>query len=259
MAILEISLIPYIGITGFMTQEEVRRVLEVVSPTSSPHMVGVLASSRTLRGEDNGRLSRYPHPDRIADIFIPDPRVLNVLHFNTKETDLFHELSLAMVAGGQNCHGVQLNLVWPERKHLAEFRKHFPGKQVILQIGTTAAARIADSPESLVQKLQIEYGGLIDRILLDFSGGEGRPLNGAKMFDYVKVLADQGLHERIGIGVAGGLRAGALAELELLRPYFTFLSVDAEGQLRTPPPEDALDIAKACAFRIEACRLLDGQ
>lgn len=57
---------PYIGITGFMSRDEVEEVLTVFPENSTRKlMVGVLASEKTLHGPTNKWPNRYP--DRSFD------------------------------------------------------------------------------------------------------------------------------------------------------------------------------------------------
>lgn len=79
---------PYIGVTGFMTRVEVRAVLETV-PAGSKYrlMVGVLMSSKTLRGEQNKWPGRYPKRETVPKIFVDDPRTFNLVHYATDNPD----------------------------------------------------------------------------------------------------------------------------------------------------------------------------
>lgn len=106
---------PYIGVTGFMNDNEVHGVLEVFDESVSARlMVGVLVSDTTLGGQSNKHSHSFPKREEISNIFVDDPRVLNLLHFNTHNRDeLLAQLRTGMKYGGPNCHGFQLNVAWP--------------------------------------------------------------------------------------------------------------------------------------------------
>lgn len=230
---------PYVGITGFMSQNEALGVLEIVPVNINRLiMVGVLASSKTLEGVPNKWPNRYPAADKIADIFPDDPRVLNLIHYNTKEPNaLGCQLIAATELGGKNLHGFQLNIAWPSPDVIKAYKKVHPEKQIVLQIGGHAFKIINHSPENLAAKVA-EYEGIIDYALLDPSGGYGKPLDPERIREYLLALQTKNID--IGLGAAGGLSPTTLDLLKPLAKEFPRLSVDAEGLLRTP--EDHLDI-----------------
>ncbi|MDP3953950.1 MAG: hypothetical protein Q8Q06_00855 [bacterium] len=83
---------PYIGITGFMSGDEVSFVLESFPNNSERKlMVGVLASGKTIKGIPNDFLNRYPKPENMGNIFKIDKRCLNFVHLNSKKPPLFME------------------------------------------------------------------------------------------------------------------------------------------------------------------------
>src|SRR3989344_2763546 len=75
---------PYIGVTGFMTPQEVRAGLRGFGASSGRKlMVGVLASSETLAGRTGKWRRRYPKIERIHEIFQAHPSALNLIHYST--------------------------------------------------------------------------------------------------------------------------------------------------------------------------------
>lgn len=231
---------PYVGITGFMSQDEVLNVLKIVPVNIKSRliMVGVLASSKTIQGIPNKWPNRYPLADKIAGIFPDDPRVLNLIHFNTKEPDtLLCQLIAATELGGENLHGFQLNIAWPSPDAIKAYKKVHLTKQIVLQIGGHAFEMVNNSPRLLVAKIA-EYEGLIDYALLDPSCGYGKPLDSERIREYLDALMEKSFD--IGLGAAGGLSPTTLHLIKPLAKEFPRLSLDAEGLLRTP--EDRLNI-----------------
>ncbi len=244
---------PYIGVTGFMTPQEVRAALRCFDPASERKlMVGVLASSKTLRGETNKYPNRYPKTVDIEYIFQEHPAALNLIHYSTDEPDgLSEDLLFLPAYCGPHLDGFQVNMCWPEVRGLQRVRRLFKlrhGRKylIVLQIGRKAMEEVASRPKALADKVA-DYvkNDAIDDILIDASGGKGLPLDITKAREYLDELASRDLG--IGLGVAGGLSAETFRPFAELLDEFPDLSGDAEGKLRDPISDD-LDIIKMVAY-----------
>ena len=169
---------PYIGVTGFMSRAEVDEVLKAI-PAGAERllMVGVLVSSKTMQGIPNKWPKRYPSADQIAGIF-PDHRLaLNLVYFNTKDpSELLSQMLEVTKLGGENFHGFQLNIKWPNPYTLEEYKKEYPDKIIVLQCGEAALDAVSCNPTILVEVAE-NYIGVCDYLLVDPSGGLGKPLN----------------------------------------------------------------------------------
>lgn len=238
---------PYIGITGFINQSEVASLLDDDPPLNNHLlMIGVLLSWKTMRGLQNRWPNRYPEAENIASIFPNDKRTFNVIHFNTKDRvdfSLADQLKMITDVGGPHLHGLQLNIAWPPLSDLTEYFCDYPGTKIILQVGGHAFGLVENSPQKLAEKV-FEYKGLIDYVLLDRSGGFGKPLNTAEMKDCLRALKDKDL--KIGLGVAGGLSPTTFHLVEPLFDEFPDLSVDVETGVRDE--NDNLDLSLAKNF-----------
>lgn len=239
---------PYVGITGFMSREEVQSILDVVPEDSTTDvMIGVLASLKTLRGETNKWPNRYPEVGKIKDIFIDHPKALNLIHYNSKEDDyLFDQLCRMTDLGGPNFHGFQLNMAWPSILCLKNYRHQF-AKKIVLQIGGHAFEMVDHSADRLAEWVS-DYEGYVDYVLLDPSGGYGIPFDTVKAADCLDALKEKNLD--IGLGVAGGLSPTTLNLVEALRNDFPDLSIDAEGKLRDA--DDRLDVEVAKEYLLKS-------
>ena len=251
-------MLPYIGITGFMKASEVSAVLDSV-PAGGERMVmvGVLASSETIRGVKNSRPRRYPKPSRIGKIFQLHPRVLNLIHFNTKTKNpeaIYEEMARARNLAGAHCHGFQLNIAWPGTDVLMRVLGEMPKSTIIvLQVGARAFDMIGNSPKRLADKIESEYGGLIHYVLMDASGGKGLALDAEVLRPYLRALAVKRLP--IGLGVAGGLSPVTLDLVQPLVDEFPELSLDAEGKLRDE--NDDLNVSCAISYLARANALFE--
>lgn len=247
---------PYIGITGFLSLDDALHVLNAVPMNANRLvMVRVLASLKTMRGIQNKWPNRYPAMDKIAGIFPDHPLALNLIHYNTKEKDTLGDQLDAMTGfGGANMHGFQLNITWPELDVLREYKKRHPAKQIVLQVGGHAFEMVNYSPEQLAAKVA-EYDGAVEYVLLDPSGGYGKPFDKERARDYLVALQAKNLN--VGLGVAGGLSPTTLNLVEPLVQEFPDLSIDAEGRLRTA--EDHLDLNLARAYLQTALSMFNGR
>ena len=246
---------PYIGVTGFMSRDEVSGALAMVPQRSARRlMVGVLMSSKTLAGQQNKWPGRYPKKEAVADIFVDDPRVLNLIHYNTDHSEtLLTQLVEITELAGPHLDGFQLNIAWPPISQLEDYQETYPDKFLILQIGGKAMAQ-AESMERFAQ-LVGAYLPMIGAILIDSSGGKGEPLDAVKGAEYLWAVRE---YPTLGVGIAGGLGPETLYLLGALVKEFPDLSIDAESRLRTPKPEDALCLGAMRTYLDGAFRITDG-
>lgn len=234
---------PYVGVAGVTTRKQANAVLAAI-PSGFPRRVaiGVLASAKTLAGGDCN--ARSPAPGDIAAIFPNDVRALNLVHYFTRTIGegLSHELAHALSVGGSNCNGLQINVAWPEVRQLRSFLDGLSRTpRVVLQIGPAALDVVNHDPQRTADILSHYVdGGVISDVLLDGSGGTGRPIGFARIADFAAVL--RAAYPDLGIAIAGGLSPHHLPDRALLRG----VSIDAESGVRDA--SDALDNGKVRAF-----------
>ncbi len=216
-------------------------------------MVGVLMSDKTLNGIPNSYPNEFPLIHDVSSIFLSDQRVLNLIHYNTHQRDELHgQLAQAKIFGGPNCHGFQLNIDWPNVSYLEKFRKRYPKLVIVQQL---SAKVMADTPPAaMAQRLSGEYANLIDHVLLDGSGGFGKPLDLGLCESYLDAFMRIRLHRKLGIGIAGGLCADELARIAPLVRAYPRLNIDAQGKLRTADAT-ALDISKCTDYLLAAAEM----
>lgn len=235
----------YVGVTGFTARDEVRSVLHGLPPQFSRQvMVGLLVSSKTVRGRENRYPRRYPLGADVAQVFVDHPAALNLVHFNTKETDPFvvgQDALVATLRAGEACHGIQLNMAWPHPPLVERWReargRYGLRDVVVLQCGGAALREAGCDPEtgvvsgSRLANLARQYAGLVDYLLVDPSGGVGRPFEADFALGCLDALYSAELGP-VGLGIAGGLSGDTLSILEPVAEKFPDVSIDAEGKLR---------------------------
>jgi hypothetical protein len=233
--------LPYIGVTGFTDPKQVESAIGNFAFGSSMRrremqlMVGVLATYKSLRGIPMKPkwAQQTPESRQISGLFDPSPHALNLVHFSTEEhlapMTILGDMVKAMIIGGEHCHGLQLNMVWPDRSVLQTFRDVCGNARVVLQIGNKAQEVAGLTPAKIATYVKL-YDGLIDDVLFDPSGDLGQPFTPSRAQDVLSEIED--LDMNIGLGVAGGLGPGSLHMLDGLIKRFPNLSIDAQGQLR---------------------------
>lgn len=248
---------PYIGVTGFSKPAEVLAAIDAFPPNSSRQlMIGVLATWKSLRGIPMKPkwVKQTPPPENINDLFVDDDRILNLVHLSTEEgqeSSLLADMLRIHDLAGQNFHGFQLNVVWPEIRLLDEYRITVGNKPyVVLQLGQKAVMAVGGTIESVVGMLY-HYVGNINGVLFDPSGGLGKPLDTERAREFLAAIAEQ--RWGLNLGVAGGLGPVSLNLVEPLIAQFPDLNIDAQGRLRNA--ENDLDADLVSAYLRNACAI----
>ena len=260
------SLLPYVGVTGFARREDLPRIEEAARavPAGYRLMAGILWSGA---GENRPNL-RYPRTLDLARellVVAESAGAFPVVHFNTraKGEDLRRELFELRTA--LPFRGVQLNLVAPDPAVVREFESSNPSLEIIVQVNGSSL-RNDRSPLGVLRYLSgyekrgpEGYEPVGGSVLLDLSGGTGREIDLEWIEETVQRLAESPVPRRIGI--AGGFGPESLPTFRTLRERlgverFRSLSVDAESRLRVPSPSatvgvfggDDLDREKMLAY-----------
>ena len=268
MAGSQAKVVPYTGVTGFMSPEDVKAVCAdayTISGFDTPIYggrklaVGVLASWKTLIGEPAGQPGRYPKIEDVRAIidaaaepyghyspalgqkpsdgttFDLKARCLRMIHYNSKEPNLFAQIDRLCEIAGPNLDGFQLNMVWPREDEIRSLAQDYPTLRFILQINSRMYASVSRSPQLLATEIAKKYSPWVTDVLFDMSGGTGQP---ADLADAERAL--EALYMTLGgadgggtnIGVAGGLDWHSVVGLKRLFDRWPDLSIDAEGRLR---------------------------
>lgn len=234
---------PYIGITDFMTFEQVAKMLAVFNahrPQGSQRLlhVGVMMSYKTLHDIETKWSKAFPAKEAIADIFGSDD-VYNCLHYADYDhnKDLGNTLARAISYGGIGINAMQLDMPWPDPGQIAHgvhtSRKNI---EVILQVGKNAIEEANDDPREVVRRLE-DYDGVIHRVLLDKSMGRGLGMDAAALLPFARAIKER--FPSLGLVAAGGLGPQSIDLVEPLVAEFPDISIDAQGKLR--PSGNALD------------------
>jgi hypothetical protein len=126
---------------------------------------------------------------------------------------------------------------WPDPEMIAQgVHKSKKDIEVILQIGRQSLDEMDNDPLKVVNYLE-QYKGVIHRVLLDKSMGEGRSMDAEELAVYAQVIREHFPHLRITF--AGGLGPDSLELVEPLVRKFPEISIDAQARLR--PSRSILD------------------
>ena len=234
---------PYIGFTGATDSEDLVEILTSSVPRNSTHcvMVGVLASDKTLRGEQNKWPGRYPTREKLASVFVGHERAINLIHLHTESEStqllqnmkVIHELGVFNFGSDSQLCGFQLNVRWPKVRVLERYRKMFDSNTrrmvIVLQVGDGAMKEVGWNENEVAERVN-EYGDLIDYVLIDSSGGKGIGLKPSFIIPYLRAIKEK-CRKELRLVAAGGLGPTTLNFVEPLLKEFPGISIDAEGRL----------------------------
>lgn len=251
---------PYIGVAGLMARSESEALIEAWreawkggEPTHDLAL-GALVSSKTLAGEQNRHPLRYQRIDDVAGIFVDAPGVVNLVHYASDEAPGGFEIGRLVHFGGGACHGFQFNVTWPEVPTLLALKSGRPkALRIVLQAGPRLLAECG-AGAALSWKLK-PYDHAATDVLIDASGGRGVSIDVHGAAWVAQFVLDQ--CPGMGIVLAGGLCAEAIASSEMASMLRAGCSADAESKLRTAHTGGGhMDLSKAIAFLRAAVRVL---
>lgn len=241
---------PYIGVTGLDQSQEARAVLQSftnmgLTDDDSRHqgMIGLLVSERRLLQPERNR-PRHPSLSTIREILeTTGGKVFNTLHYNTQHPSRLSDQMRRLLGdtGFYNdglCHGVQLNMSWPNVDEVKRTKDSFPDLKVILQLGPHV---LTSNPQMIVEAL-LPYIGHIDYALVD-------PSAGRNIIPHVNTVAPvyneiRDAYPDLNLTFAGGYNArNARTRLWLLFQMLgtSNFGIDAESGLRSESHQPNID------------------
>ena len=259
---------PYIGITGFTCEDQIKHLTEVFGRHKKPGSsrlfhVGVMMSHSTLTGRQSRFTNIFPNKDYLSsEIFGNHPEyrpkdTYFCLHYaDYQDKTTVNDLVRAIHYCGPNLDAVQLDMTWPLAYIIQKARDNFPGRKLefILQVGRNAVDQCRGGPESFARKIS-NYSTTVNRVLLDMSMGNGVAMDSTCLTDLIEAIEEEAPH--LGIVVAGGLGPGRTHLLGKLaeRPR---LSIDAQaGLTQGGTITDRLCLYRATQYLQEFLPILD--
>jgi hypothetical protein len=238
--------LPYIGVTDFMTRIQVENAKKCIQPASGRRLhVGAMMSYKTFHGipTENGWENIWLSQEGLRQLFVPDEEVFNVLHWAdygpTPQTTA-RDLITACKSCGPGLSGLQLDMIWPDYEMIMDVKDSLPNLSVILQVSKIAIKSMQALNFSLEYKL-CSYKGRVDYVLLDYGMGKGVAFVPQEMLELVTVA--RVCFPESAIAVAGGLSPTTLFSLDPILQRYPGISWDAQGQLRkSGNAADPLDI-----------------
>jgi hypothetical protein len=260
--------VPYVGITGIVTDEDVDTIRALVPRcTGRRLMAGVLVSAKTLQGipVSNRRYPRIRHANRLLEACAA-AGAWPVVHFNTREPTPLSEQLEILVSELPAARGIQLNVVRPDPAEAEEFFCRRPQVEFIAQVNRGAG--LTKYPYVAAEYVA-RYALSAAHALLDLSGGTGATLDPRWVAQVLRLWPTRAVRPALagglGPGTAGAAIRGVIRAINAgcLVPqtgsHLSF-SVDAESRLRVPVEDpivgarfqDRLDRARAEAYVDEA-------
>ncbi|MEA2003342.1 MAG: hypothetical protein U9O53_00085, partial [archaeon] len=235
----------YIGVTGVSSIDEVSQVKGIVDrmKTASllPHdkkvMLGYLVSYKTLNSKPTAN-RRYPLiKDLPAMLEAAGDNIFTMIHYNSTELNTLAE-QVSEIFAFENiyernlCKAFQLNITWPDPKAIENIKSSYPDIMFVLSL--TKDAISGNTPEQILENTE-QYNGLADYILIDPSGGEGKPFDIEHSALIYRELRNHFTTEKIGF--AGGFDPDNISRrLGILIHELgtTDFSIDTEKGVRIP-------------------------
>ncbi len=227
---------PYIGITDFRTKEQSLAMLQVLREATASHIhrhrlaIGVMMSWPTLHGHPSSWAPAFAKNEEVADIFLPESDVYDVLHYaDYKDRTTLEDLLLAREWGGPHLSAIQLDMTWPDPNFVHAFREKHPTIEIIIQANEKSFELVGESPAAFVEKLR-EYGRSIDYVLLDKSMGRGLGMDAQSLLPFALAIEEHLSY--LAIAAGGGLGPDTFHLVGPLAYALPGISVDAQSQLR---------------------------
>lgn len=243
----------YFGIAGINEPYEARQFVRFLDMVGLPEHVrfmnGPLVSYKTLNGKEPSNPRRYPPVSRLPGLLIDDPRVINIVHYNSRTPNLYEQL-IKLIKISPLVQGIQLNIAEPNLDDLIRFKREHPDALVVLQLGLRVFSGCNNDVMELIRYVR-RYEEVVNYALLDLSGGEGIPMDLSVADSFVREMSWQ--DTPVATGVTGGLRSDTVLKLSSLLKRDTSLCWDAESGVRT---NDVLDMGKCFGFCAASVALL---
>lgn len=256
---------PYIGVTDFTSYAQVKNVKELIPPWVDRRLhVGAMISYKTLNEipTSTGWEKIWLNEKGLRDLFVDDKEVFNVIHYADYPDETHKVLSKssdvlrAVKKAGPHVNGIQLDMVWPNGKIIADLKEWKPDLQVIMQVSSKAIEFATNHELNIVQVLECYNLDYIDYVLVDFGMGRGTPFNPTVALDLVEQVLL--LMPQKKVAVAGGLGPETFANLKPIFSKYPEISCDAQGQLRpSGSAKDPLDMQRVASYISGVCSLLN--
>lgn len=250
---------PYIGVTDFTSRSQVERAKAAIPANVNRRLhVGAMTSYKVIRGIPTSKGWEYVwlNEQGLRELFANDPEVYNVIHYadydhtqeNRAPTTVL-DLVTAWDRCGPYVDAIQLDMVWPRKEMLEEFRHCRPDAEIILQVGSKAL----DQAGRYALDILDEYYGLAHYALLDAGMGTGTPFDPEAFLQ----LIDNTDFPPFQLAVAGGLGPDTYSNLQPLLDEYPELSCDAQSRLRQSHNSlDPLDMGRVIAYIEGVCSLI---
>ncbi len=242
---------PYIGITGFKTDEEISSTATLFSKygfhddAEYTAMFGLLIGTRGLTEKDVPGKRSPAFLDLVVTARNVPENMLPMIHYFTRDQrrmvdDVKEVFFLDGMYDMDYCSAIQLNVVWPELAYVNRILQEFPELKVVLQLPGSAMGDL--SVEEIAGRAS-EYDDLVRYTLIDPSGGKGIPFDVGKSTELMIALSEY--MPNTCIGVAGGFNPDNVeGRVKVIKRQFSDLFfIDAEKNLRVDD-QSVLDMEK---------------
>lgn len=260
---------PYIGVTDFTTHSQVKEAIDCLLPWTDRRLhVGVMISYKTLNGiaTSTGWENIWLKEEQMHQVFKKHKGEhhqdqFNVIHYadypdqSGKIATTFDDLVRAVQYAGPDVDGIQLDMVWPNFRHIIELKNKFPKLEIIMQVSSLAEQYAKKHNLTIVEALETYDESCVDYILLDAGMGRGVEFDPQRTLNLVKQTLSI-VPER-KIAVAGGLGPNTFGNLKPILDVYPAISCDAQGQLRlSGKATDPINMKRVTDYISGVCSLI---
>lgn len=246
------SKVPYIGVTDFTSYEQVLDAVACIPSNVNRRLhVGLMMSYKTFHGipTETGWEHIWLRHEKLRAVFGSHPNVFNVLHwadYGSPALTTAKDLISACYEAGQNLHGLQLDMIWPNIEVVKAFKEACPDLELILQISKKAIEIMESRGGSLQKEIEV-YIPYVDYFLIDWGMGKGTLLELAPLLDYLEQVAQVVPQDKLS--VAGGLGPYTYHILDPIFLLYPHISCDAQGQNRSSGTStDPIEMKRVCRY-----------
>ncbi len=229
---------PYLGITGFKTERDVKEVTDILMANGFPNedylpMFGFIVSKNRLNNLAVGG-TRSPPAKELPFLSECTTRwTLPMMHYFTEKNETLAEqvrqlFSIGKMYDDSLCRAIQLNVAWPQLEQIGKILQEYQRMRIVMQIPAIAMEGL--SVDDIARRAS-GYDQLVKWALIDPSGGTSKDFDIKRGLELMNALRESMPNTRIGI--AGGLSGDNVKAriIQIRNGYPEKFCIDAQGKL----------------------------
>ncbi len=153
---------PFVGISGFTTYEQVKRMLGVFNRNIGQNrnrrfLAGIRTNYQLVNDIRKGKKGPFPPCSHHAAILASEETLNCVQYHDDLEVDFSSSLLQIIEYGGNWLNAIHLDMVWPHHAAIRSAMFHSGRRhhlEIILTVGPAALREVGHNPRRMVEKLR---------------------------------------------------------------------------------------------------------